>query len=360
MEASARLTFNNRQSHNRSMTTLEEVHVTNNEVGAALLHEHAQAVKDVIDHSHAENTHSTYSVGWRSWERFAATYGYTIFPSQPEAVAAWLVHLAEEGKSPATTVTYLQGVMDRHRQASIAVPLENSEGLRRTVRGLAREGRQHGAKKARALTATELMRLVGYASTDETPGGRRDVAWWLTCTSLGLRYSDAAALRRKHVRFVEGKGAVVTVPYSKTDQAAVGVDLPLLQLGVEWQHMDATRALSRLLAVLPDDEDTPLFQGAYKGRQAFRGSAASCQGLNQWFRDLADAAGVPSLGLSTHSARATFATGAYSAGIGEDAISRTGRWASLSIQRSYRRVSDDEMFSPDVNASDWFQRLLSQ
>ena len=317
--------------------------------------EQQEQVARLINGAHAENTSATYNVGWRSWLRFCERFGHTSLPAAPEAYAAWLADLDLKGLTANTIATYAQGVLDNHRAAGCAGALAGSEGVKRTLQGIRRAARGYTERKARALSVAELARLCGAAG--DTLVGVRDRAWWLLATSTGLRYSDSAVLSREHVRFVEGRGAVVTVPWSKTDQTGDGVELPIAGLLPEYAALDPVLSLRALLEALPDDGG-PLFRGVFKGSTGWREGAVSCQGLNTAITSLAERAGVSTERLTTHSARATFATGAYAAGVSEHAISLAGRWASLTIQRGYRRISDAERFNDEVLASDWTQRLM--
>lgn len=320
---------------------------------ASLLPAHVTSVAEKIASAHSENTTSTYSVGWASWERFCKRYRYMSFPASPETVAAWLVQLQSEGKSVSTVLTYYQGVADAHRAAGMADVLA-VEGVRRVLMGVRRAARGQEKHKARALSVEELRAMV--STEDRTLLATRNRAWLLLSSSIGLRYSDSAVLRKKHVRFVEGKGCVVTVPWSKTDQEGKGVDVAVSTLLPQFRALDATHALANLLRMLPDEPEQHLFPGVFKGGYKIRESAMTNQGLNTALIKMALNAGVNSEGLSSHSARATFATNAYASGASEHSISLTGRWSSLVVQRGYRRISDDDLFS-DV-ASDWAQRLL--
>ena len=70
---------------------------------------------------------------------------------------------------------------------------------------------------------------------------------------------------------------------------------------------------------------------------------------------LADAAGLPTGrgGVTSHSMRASFATGALGAGFSEAAVSATGRWISVTTMRSYDRTS---RWSERLTAGGWLGR----
>lgn len=338
------------------MTALDIAPTTQPLVVRELKAQHRASVAEALTSAHSENTERSYTTGWNAWEKFCSTHGYQTLPASPEAFAAWLISLRDEHKAPSTIDLYRSAVLDRHRIAGHASVLE-AEGVRRTVRSIHRSTRGHEKVQARALSLNELMRLVGGCDLD-TYQGLRDRAWWLLATATGLRYSDSAVLTRARVRFIQGKGAVITVPWSKTDQEGVGVELPVPSLRPEHAGLDAVKAVKELLDVLPEGDDQPLFPGLYKGGMRWREGVVSNKGLNLSIVALAEKVGVSTENLTTHSARATFATNAYKAGISEHAISMAGRWSSLTVQRGYRRVTDAERFT--VIASDWTQRLMSQ
>ncbi len=74
-----------------------------------------------------------------------------------------------------------------------------------------------------ALLAEDLIVLFGQIP-DHTPQGQRDRALLLLGFSAALRHSELVALDRKDVR-ITGKGIVLTIRNSKTDQEAAGAEI---------------------------------------------------------------------------------------------------------------------------------------
>ena len=139
---------------------------------------------------------------------------------------------------------------------------------------------------------------------------------------------------------VHGQGFSVHVPYSKTDQTGVGVNLALPSLDPALSAVDATAALTAWLRLLELTDSQPaLFRGTYKGRQTVRSQGLSARAVGDILTNACVRAGVDTTGVSAHSLRASFATGAYASNIEEREIARTGRWASVTTQRGYDRAT---------------------
>ena len=85
----------------------------------------------------APATRESYRNGWRKWEAFALDHGATTLPADPEALAAFVEHLA--GAKPATIRATLAAVSAAHRLA----------GPRRTPRQPPRRARRRQARRAR-------------------------------------------------------------------------------------------------------------------------------------------------------------------------------------------------------------------
>lgn len=292
--------------------------------------EHSHLIAEAVEAATPENTRRAYATGWRAFEDFCASNNYEAYPASDVVVAAFLAQLDADGFAPSTIAVYHAAVMNKHGADAERL---RSFGVRQTMRGIRRQQRGYKPGQARALTADELLALSQACGSDLA--GKRDRFAILTGATLGLRYSDLAALRVCDVAKVAGKGYVLTIPYSKTSDE--GIDLPLPELDADLCDIDATLALGELLETLPGEGS--LLRGVLKGNRRWREGVLSANGFRDALRARAIEAGVSLDGLSAHSLRATFATGAYAQGISEERIALVGRWASVKVQRRYNRAS---------------------
>lgn len=154
----------------------------------------------------------------------------------------------------------------------------------------------------------------------------RDFAFWLLAWFGMFRGSELANLHWEDLSVKPGRGLVVFVVASKTDQAGQGQYVFIQAAG----HPDDSlvcplRALSRLAAFAPDDSDLrgPVFAVHQNSEQAVRKNTM----LSRLHRALHDL-GQPSELFGLHSFRSGGATAASLGGVPERLIKAHGRWVS--------------------------------
>ena len=129
-----------------------------------------------------------------------------------------------------------------HRDAGVADPTRDHEGVARTVQGIARDAVGRG--QAQPLTADGLAAIIATANIPRRTGrgieadvqaqqrGAVDKAIAGLLFQGGLRRSEAAALRWADVRkAADGRGLLVQVRRSKTDQEGTAADVRYLKNG---------------------------------------------------------------------------------------------------------------------------------
>ena len=153
----------------------------NTAISAALTHKTATA----IGAAYSDDTRRAYSTALAAFQ----DAGHAI-PAAPEAVANYLVQLAEAGKSIASVRLAASAISKAHTLAGFDSPTR-SETVRLTIRGLAR---QHGLVQvqASALDAAALDAIRATAMLPRTAHwatGRRRLK--LSCLpTLSPRLSD--------------------------------------------------------------------------------------------------------------------------------------------------------------------------
>lgn len=269
----------------------------------------------------ADSTKSAYSRAWRQFSEWAEDQGHTL-PSSV-AVAAYLQHLADQGKRMATLNAFLAAAKKVHLlmgwpDLRVLEVVEAQKRLRREIGG--------PQKQALALTAEGLAAILetareprakrgGGMETPEEAQARGDADVALICLMRDgmLRISEAAALLWRDIYpQSDGSGRVV-VQRSKTDQSGVG------QMGYIGRRAMAALAVLRPPRAAPD---APVFGGASRFALARR-IARICEdaGLGQ--------------GFSGHSPRVGFAQDLVARGVELPALMVAGRWKSADMPARY-------------------------
>ena len=203
---------------------------------------------------------------------------------------------------------------------------------------------------------SDIARLV--ASTicgARTPYCRLVVVTFCVITYGGMcRYSDVASLQLGHLRFHQDGGSVtLSFPKRKNDQYRQGSKVTISALG---EVPCCPVALLRLLCDrIPGSSESFLFQGfqgaivrLHPERTRPNGSPIS---YSQYQRYLSQWLG-PILGLSakeflsqfgTQSGRSGGASAAANAGIPMERWGQHGSWHSLSAQRAYMQLSEENI-----------------
>ena len=201
-------------------------------------------IERYVEKSRSSNTRAQYRSAWRAWVAWCAEHGHATLPADPAAVAAYLTHRADQGAAAATVRVARAAIAAAHRDAGVADPTRDHEGVARTVQGIARDAVGRGRGQAQPLTADGLAAIIATASIPRRTGrgleadvqaqqrGTVDKAIAGLLFQGGLRRSEAAALRWADVRkAADGRGLLVQVRRSKTDQEGTAADVRYLKNG---------------------------------------------------------------------------------------------------------------------------------
>jgi integrase len=185
-----------------------------------------------------------------------------------------------------------------------------------------------GVTKARAITPDELGRLV--AAVAGRPSELRDRAMILVWFSAALRRSELVALDRSDITS-SSRGLVVHIARSKTDQEAIGADVPIAR---QRPPLCAAHAWDEWARTLP--LGSPAFppitrSGRILTRRMNPGS------MSEYLDRIAKLAEVDLDRLSPHSMRAGMITALALEGHTETSIAGISRHESLDVLRGYVR-----------------------
>lgn len=115
----------------------------------------------------APATRRAYGGSWAQFLAWADGEGLQALPAPPTAVAAYLAHRSEDGRSLATLRMDRQAIRAAHIEAGEPDPTA-SEGVRRVLRGLSRQRAGEGRRQAAGLTAEALGAIRATAATPRT------------------------------------------------------------------------------------------------------------------------------------------------------------------------------------------------
>lgn len=186
-------------------------------IEAALLAETAAIVRAYQRASKAEATVRAYTSDARVFQDWCARFGFRSLPASPEAVAAFIVSEAEEGRAASTLGRRLAAIRYAHKLAGTADPTED-EGVRAAMKGARRKVGVAPTQKA-AATAEILAALL--MRTPDTLTGKRDRALLGLGFAGAFRRSELVALNVEDLR-EDPEGLRVMVRRSKADQEGRG------------------------------------------------------------------------------------------------------------------------------------------
>lgn len=176
----------------------------------------------------ASNTIAAYRVCWDVFERWCATAGRDSLPATPDTVGLFVVAELEGGRRLATVKLRLAAINQKHKAASLPLPVVTGGPVRELVQNAARERRERPRKKA-ALTPELLRKLCRRLESSGLRIDVRDRAMFLVGFGAGWRRSEISSLDLGDLEFERrGRGAVIRLGASKTDQTGKGrlVGLP--------------------------------------------------------------------------------------------------------------------------------------
>lgn len=168
----------------------------------------------VIEASHAPATLHVYSCAWGLWERWATARDLAVLPADPEAVAAYLVDRAAQGRCFGTIEVTCSAISHTHRAHDLPDPVHD-EIVRAVRRGLRRMLGVAPTRQARPLAAADIVQILG-AIDRTTPLGIRDAALILIGFASALRAAELVALNLADLDFQPG-GVLLAIRRSKTD-----------------------------------------------------------------------------------------------------------------------------------------------
>jgi integrase len=291
-----------------------------------------------------------YRSAWRQYDAWCTRLGLPALSGDPRLVGMYLTSAAER-LAVATLQVHLAAIVTAHRLVGLSLDLGHPS-IALLLDGIRRRRGTRPSRQATPITPAMLARMV--RAQPDTPLGLRNRAILLAGFGGALRRSEIVGLDVGDLEFVEGRGVVLTVRRSKTDQHGAG------QAVAVWRSDDpdlcAPTALHRWLEHRDARHaDDPLFVGLRAGG-VMTANRLSDKAVVRLVRDTAEAIGDGDPGLmestfgslavgatrsySGHSLRAGLATAAAEAEAQLHDVMRQTRHKSVEVARRYMRSSD--------------------
>jgi integrase len=296
-----------------------------------------ERARDLAEDARAPSTRRAYRNDLATFTSFCRTNAVPSLPASAETVAAFLAHLAQEGRRASTIARALTAIAVHHVAAQ--VPSPRSDALvRNALRGIRRRLGTAPTRKA-PLLLDDLRTVVG--QLPDTVAGARDRAVLLLGFWGALRRSELVAIDCEDVEFTD-QGAWIRIRRAKNDGVGLGrrVAIPIPN--------DPSLCASTAVRTWMDRAGIatgPLFRSLAKGGRILphrlrSGSVAAI------VKKRVTAIGREEGPYGGHSLRRGFATSASRAGLSDQEIARQTGHVDLEQLRAYVIVDDGLAFAP--------------
>lgn len=303
-----------------------------------------------VTQARSPGTRRAYRSAWGQYTAWCVRLGLAPLSGDPQLVGMYLT-AGSERLAVATLQVHLAAIVTAHRLVGLSLD-PGHPAIAILMDGIRRRKRTRPIRQATPLSP-ELLRSMVRAQPDG-PLGLRNRALLLAGFGGALRRSEIVALDAGDVAFVDGKGVVLTVRSSKTDQHGAGAAVAIW--AADDPDLCAPSALARWLARrAPTTADAPLFVGLRAGG-VLTPRRLSDKAVVRLVQDSAEAVGAADPGLlerafgglavghrprySGHSLRAGLATAAAEAEAQLHDVMRQTRHTSVEVARRYMRSAD--------------------
>ncbi|MGU3330316.1 site-specific integrase [Methylobacterium mesophilicum] len=190
------------------------------EEAAKLPAEAAAIVRAYQQASKADSTVRAYRSDVQVFQAWCDRFGFRSLPASPEAVAGFLAHEAEAGRSASTIGRRLAAIRYGHKLAKAADPTDD-EDVRATMKGIRR--RVGTAPNQKTAATVDILQMLLARTSPDTLTGKRDRALLALGFAGAFRRSELVALDVEDLR-EDPEGLRVMVRRSKVDQEGRGFE----------------------------------------------------------------------------------------------------------------------------------------
>ena len=271
-------------------------------------------VKRLMSASLSRNTQLAYRHALQSLDQYLNGQPFT-----DGELAAYITHLHNNGKSPATIGQVVAAVKWRLKKANEAIHLPITDT---TLAGIRREGKGRGRGQVDGLIWQEVERICIIAETEGTLAGLRDAAMIRLMSDCLLRIGEVIAVNVGD--FTEN---TLTVRASKTDQEGTGESLYICE---------PTRKVLKRYSERAGITDGPLFRHIRRGDH-IQPTRLHPHSARRIIKKRAVDAGVDGF-ISGHSLRVGSAVSLAQAGATVVDMQVAGRWKSSQMPAHYAKA----------------------
>jgi site-specific recombinase XerD len=273
-------------------------------------------------------TRRAYAFDWKHFEIWCLGRGACPLPAHQGLVAAYLSHLADQGRRASTIGRRAAAIGHRHKMAGHEPPT-SSEGVRAVLRGIRRT--IGAAKQGKAPATAEVLGAMLKLCPD-TLIGKRDRAFLCFGFASAMRRSELCALEVADLTETPD-GLRVLIRRSKGDQEGQGQEIAIPR----GSRLRPVEAIQTWLAAA-EISTGPVFRAVARGGKV--GAVLSTDAVACIVKRYAERVGLDPASYSGHSLRAGFLTSAAEAGASIWKLSEVSRHKSLDTLRGYVRRVD--------------------
>lgn len=168
-----------------------------------------------------DGTRRAYRAAWRQYEAWCAGLGREPLAADPDTIAMYVVRCADQGFAVSSIRVHLAAIKTAHLLAGLSLDLRHPR-LAMVIEGVTRSKGVRPRRQAAPAVPGVLRLLLAARPEPEQPLGARDRAMLLLGFGAALRRSELVALTLGDVETIPGRGLLLTITRSKTDQRGAG------------------------------------------------------------------------------------------------------------------------------------------
>jgi integrase len=166
-------------------------------------------------------TRRAYRAAWRQYEAWCRSLGREPLGGEPDTIAMYVVRLADAGRAVSSIRVALAAIRTAHLLAGRSLDLRHPR-LAMVVDGVTRSKGLRPRRQATPAVPGVLRLMLAACPSPDRPLGARNRAMLLLGFGAALRRSELVGLALGDVEIVSGKGLLLTIARSKTDQYGKG------------------------------------------------------------------------------------------------------------------------------------------
>jgi site-specific recombinase XerD len=296
-----------------------------------------------------EGTRRAYRSAWRQYEVWCRSLGREPLAADPDTIAMYVVRCADQGFAVSSIRVHLAAIRTAHLLAGRSLDLRHPR-LAMVLEGVIRSRGARPNRQAAPAVPGVLRLMLAARPSPDMPLGARDRAMLLLGFSAALRRSELVALSLGDVEAVPGRGLMLLIRRSKTDQHGTGQRVavhanpgepgfcPAAALACWMEHRRAGPDFD-WTADAATRAERPLFCAVTRAGRV-TGEKLSDRAVARLVKQAALDAGLDAERYSGHSLRAGLATAAGDAGAGLAELMRQTRHRSSDVALGYLRPAD--------------------